>query len=101
MDPSISVPIMINNKDNVNNINNNINISNNNMNNAWKSGSPPPPPSVGDAFRVQLNYAQIKSKLRPTNNGHYDSGLPETAPAPEIEQQQLPQQPLYQWDLSE
>lgn len=65
----------------------------------WKSTSPPPPSvsaitaSAMDAFRVQLDYAQIKSKLRPTNNGHYDADA--APPMPDVDQ------PSYQWDLSE
>lgn len=34
--------------------------------------SPPNSANPGDAFRVQLDYGELKSKLRPTNNGHYD-----------------------------
>jgi hypothetical protein len=37
-----------------------------------KAGSPP---QAMNAFRVQLDYAQIKSKLRPIHSGHYDAEL--------------------------
>ncbi len=48
---------------------------------AVKAGSPPQGQAASaammNAFRVQLDYAQIKSKLRPTNNCHYDAELAE------------------------
>lgn len=81
-------------------------------NSSWKGSSPPSAAasSAMDAFRVQLNYAQIKSKLRPTNNGHYDEE-PQQQQVPQMQQQQMQQQQqqqlpsmpahLYQWDLSE
>jgi len=43
------------------------------------ASSPPLPASSSEdllnAFRVQLDYNQLKSKLRPTHNGHYDVPL--------------------------
>ncbi len=54
-----------------------------------KAGSPPQ--ATMNAFRVQLDYAQIKSKLRPTHSGHYDAELAEH----EAAQQQYAQQQQY------
>ena len=58
---------------------------------AVKAGSPPQQQAAMNAFRVQLDYAQIKSKLRPTHSGHYDAELAEH----EAQQQQYAQQQHY------
>ncbi len=70
-----------------------------------KASSPPQPSAMMDAFRVQLDYAQIKSKLRPTNNGHYDAESTDLEQQQQMQQQQSPRhqphpQPLgLNWEL--
>jgi hypothetical protein len=63
-----------------------------------KAGSPP---QAMNAFRVQLDYAQIKSKLRPTHSGHYDAEL-EQQYLLMLQQQQggsSPRPSALNWDL--
>jgi len=75
--------------------------------NANTAATSPPLPGFGamDAFRVQLDYNQLKSKLRPTNNGHYDgpaSVSPRTSASASVSEASMPPEAVpFQFVLDE